>query len=278
MQSANSAKSTRWVRVFKPRSEATLRLFCFAYAGGGPSVFRPWCDEVAPNVEVVAVQLPGRESRWREPARKRMAELADEVTANVLSELDRPFVFFGHSMGAILSFEVVRRLVAGGSPLPERLIVSGRRAPTVPDEDKPTYDLPRDEFIEEIRGLTGTPDEVLQHQELMELMLPVLRADFEACDTYRYDGTGSSLPVPILALGGAEDERIPESAIQPWSLETSESFSSRIFPGGHFFLNDHRAELLSYLNERLAEVSSSRDPSQSLSGVPGSQAPSSSVR
>ena len=254
MPPETTKKPASWVRVFKPRPNAKLRLFCFAYAGGGPSVFRPWSDGLPLDVEVVAVQLPGRESRWREPARKQMAELADELTEHLLAEFDRPFVFFGHSMGAILSFEVTRRLVARKAVLPERLIVSGRRAPTIPDEDEPTYNLPREEFIEEIRGLTGTPDEVLEHQELMELMLPVLRADFEACDTYSFDGGESRLPVPLIALGGVEDERIPPDSIDLWGQQTSGEFSSRMFPGGHFFLNDHRSELLDFLKLHLSKV------------------------
>lgn len=253
-----------WFKVFRPRPRAALRLFCFPYAGGGASVYRLWADELPEQVEVCAVQPPGRESRWRETAYRRMAAMADDAAGAISQRLDLPFAFFGHSMGASLAFEVARRLTRaedGDGSLPLHLFVSGRRSPRITEDDEPIHSLPREQFIESIRSYSGTPEEVLQNAELMELVEPLLRADFEVSETYEYvpEPSGAApLDIPITALGGVGDDDVSEEELDGWRQETSGPFRKRMFDGGHFFLTERRSEVISAVRRELEPVLAAR--------------------
>lgn len=244
--------SSPWVKAFEPRPLACLRLFCFPYAGGGASIFRTWGAGLPTGVEVNALQLPGREARFRDPAFRRLSPLADVVAAELRPYLDRPAVFFGHSMGAALAFEVTRRLVRSGGGAPVHLLVSGRNAPRVPDDEPPIFGLPRAEFIAELRQYAGTPEEVLANDELMDLVEPLLRADFELIETYTYEPDGTRLALPVTAFTGLDDHDVPLAKVEPWAAETVGPFRCHVLPGGHFFLNDHRDALLALVGRELA--------------------------
>lgn len=257
----SATDSNSWVKVFQPRPGAALRLFCFPYAGGGASVYRLWPTELPEWVEVCGVQLPGRESRWREEPFRRMVPLADAASTALVPWLDRPFVFFGHSMGGALAFEVTHRLASGAAGngdgrrrIPLHLFVSGRPAPGVREDEEPIHELPRDEFIEAIRGYSGTPEEVLQNRELMELVEPLLRADFAVSETYRPEPAREPLPVPVTALGGVGDEDVPEEHVDAWRAETRGPFRKQMFDGGHFFLTERRADVLAVVRQELARL------------------------
>jgi medium-chain acyl-[acyl-carrier-protein] hydrolase len=229
----------RWLPYRRPDGAPVLRLFCFSYAGGSASAYRTWPKSLPPSVEVSAVQLPGRERRMSETPIVRMDPLVDEL-ARVLAPLlggDVPFAFFGHSMGGKVAFELTRRLRREGRPLPRLLIVSGSRAPHMPSEDDPIHALPEGEMIEELQRLGGTPQEVLANDELMRLLLPLLRADFELNETYEYIA-GEPLDVPVAAYGGVRDEECPPETIEGWREMTEGPFRRRMFEGGHFFLHD----------------------------------------
>lgn len=178
--------TSSWLTCSSPNHQAILRLLCFPYAGGGANIFRTWQDNLPTTVEVCPVQLPGRERRLLEPPFTDLRFLVEAAARALLLYLDRPFAFFGHSMGATISFELARHLRQEKNVKPVHLFVSGRRAPQLPERHASTYDLPGAEFLEELRRLKGTPKEVLEHPELMELMLPLLRADFELIQTYQY--------------------------------------------------------------------------------------------
>lgn len=240
-----------WAKLLQPRPGARLRLFCFPYAGGGASIYRSWPPELPAAVEVVAVQPPGRESRFREEPFRRIEPMADAATGALAPLLDRPFAFFGHSMGAILAFEVARRLRRRGLPRPRHLFVSGRSAPRVEVTDPPIHDLPREEFLGAVRRFSGTPEEVLQNRELVELIEPLLRADFSVSETYRYRPDAEPLDLPLSALGGAEDPEVPPEHLAPWREETTGPFREHLLPGGHFFLGERRAELLAIVAREL---------------------------
>ena len=167
--------------------------------------------------------------------------------------LNIPFAFFGHSMGALIAFELTRRLRQQYGCEPEWLFVSGRRAPQMAKGDPITYNLPRDELIAELRQINGTPQEVLEHEELMELMLPLLRADFQLTQTYEYV---ADVPVrcPITVYGGLEDYEVGRDVLLPWREQTSFRFGLHMLPGDHFFLRSSQSLLLSLLTRELFEI------------------------
>lgn len=231
-----------------------MRLFCFPYAGGGASIFRTWHDRLPQEVEICPVQLPGREGRLLEPPFSDLSTLIDELAVALSSFLDMPYVFFGHSMGALISFELTRHLrQMKHHPLPAHLFVSGRRAPQILDPDPPTSHLPDAEFVEELRRLKGTPEEVLENEELLHLLMPVIRADFHLCETHTYIH-GYPLECPITAFGGLYDTEVPRQMIAAWKEQTSSAFRLRFFDGGHFFLHKERDALLAALLQDLSMV------------------------
>jgi medium-chain acyl-[acyl-carrier-protein] hydrolase len=207
------------------------------------------------TVEVCPVQLPGREMRLTEAPFKRLPGLVRAVTQALLPYLEKPFAFFGHSMGALVSFELARQLRRQHGLEPVHLFVSGSRSPQMRDKSHPTYDLPDAQFMKELHSLNGTPKEVLEHPKLMALMLPMLRADFEVCQTYRYVDE-PPLSCPLTVFGGLQDETDRES-LETWREQTTASFSLRMLPGDHFFLHTARSQLIRMVAQELSRRTTS---------------------
>ena len=232
MKPSNSP-SERWLAYREVNPRARLRMFCFPYAGGGASAYRGWNTSLPADMEVCPVQLPGRESRLRDPAFDRAKPLIQSVADALEPYFDMPFVFFGHSMGGMISFELSRELRRRGKTLPLHIFVSGRRAPQLPAREEPIHDLPEDQFFEKLRELNGTPEEVLQHAELMKLLLPVLRADFAVNETYEFTEE-PPFDFGISAFGGLGDEEVTKDDLELWKLHTRGRFRVRMLPGDHF--------------------------------------------
>jgi medium-chain acyl-[acyl-carrier-protein] hydrolase len=245
------AKDSSFIVPLKPNPGASLRLFCFPYAGVGASVYRPWPADLGPSFEVLGVQLPGREGRFTEPPFTRLEPLLRALLPAILPFLDRPFAFFGHSLGALVSFELCRHLRRASGPLPVHLFVSGRRAVQWQLHEEPLHTLPDAELIEEVRRYNGSPEEVLAHKELMDLMLPILRADFAIHETYTYVDE-PPLDLPISAFGGIADTDVPEERLDAWRHQTTRAFRCRLFPGDHFYLNGLRREVTQAIAHDLA--------------------------
>lgn len=241
-----------WVLFPKPQTEAKLRLLCLPYAGGGASLFNSWADFFPASVEICAVQLPGHESKRSEPAFTELTSLIALLTKVLQPFLGTRFALFGHSMGALLSFELARRFRRELKLAPSLLIVSGQRAPQLRDPVPPTHLLPDEEFVDRLKQMGGTPEGVLESSELMELFLPLLRSDFQLCETYVYS-PDDPLECPISAFGGVEDVRVSEPELAAWSVQTRGRFDLRMFPGKHFFLNSSRGMFLRALSQRLEE-------------------------
>jgi medium-chain acyl-[acyl-carrier-protein] hydrolase len=245
----------------KPNPQSRMRLFCFPYAGGTAAVFRNWPRYLPSEIEVCAVQYPGRGSRLAEPLRDDVVDVMNAVYSDLQPFLKKPFAFFGHSMGAMVSYEFARRLQREGQSEPLQLFVSGCVAPHERMFKEPTYHLPEPEFIAELRRLQGTPAEVLDNAELMQLMMPMIRADFKASQTYTYV-LGPPLECLLRAFGGLKDEMVPREKVEAWSEHTRGLFRAQMLPGDHFFLNTSQSlvtriiaqELLMYLNRGASRV------------------------
>jgi len=239
-----------WIACRKPSPQARLRLFCFPYAGGGVSIFRAWSDGLPADVEVCPIQLPGRGTRLMEPPFARLSPLIQALAEALFPLLDIPFAFFGHSLGALISFELARQLRRQHAVQPVRLFISADRAPQIPNRDPAIHSLPEREFLVEVCRLNGTPRKVLEDDELRQIMLPLLRADFAVYETYGYS-TEPPLNCPISAFGGLQDHKVNRGDLEAWREQTSISFSLRMFPGDHFFLNTTQASLLGALSQEL---------------------------
>ena len=239
-----------WLIVPRPNPRARLRLFCFPYAGGGAATYLAWPGVLPEEVEVCCLQLPGRGGRIREQPYTRLRPLVEAIAENLRPHLGKPFAFFGHSMGALVCFEVARLLRREGGLQPLHLFVSACRAPQLSDDYPVTYNLPEPQFLAELRRYEGTPQEVLDNWEIMRLAIPVLRADFEITQTYAYED-GPPLDCPLTALGGLQDHTVSREQIEAWGGQTTAHFVPRMFPGGHFFLNTSGHVLLTIVSREL---------------------------
>lgn len=235
-------------RVRRPAPES--RLFCMPHPGSGASAYICWGELLPRRIELAVVQLPGREDRLAEPPFTEWAALVDEVATSLEEHLDRPFALFGHSSGALLAFEVARRLDRTRRVQPTVLIVSGEPAPQLRDPGPPIHDLPDREFLKELRRRGGTPAEVLEDEELMELLVPTLRADLATWETYRF-ADGEPLDCPVVAFVGDEDRDVPAAAVRGWSEQTRGDFRLRTFGGNHFFLNSSQEQVVVAIAEEM---------------------------
>lgn len=259
-----SRQARRWLVSPCARPNAEVRLVCIPYAGGGVSAYWPWAGALSDWIEVIAVRLPGREVRLREPPFRDMRPLIRELTAVLEVQLDRPFAVFGHSMGALIAFELTRELRRRALPLPAVLFVSGRNAPQVIERDDPIHLLPDEDLIRRLRALNGTSEELLQHEEIMRYLLPLIRADLAVNDTYQYVEE-SPFDLPIAVLGGDRDPEIDAAGLEAWRAHTRGPFQIRILHGDHFYIHHAVESLAGTITEQLS-LQRSTEPSPSFQG------------
>lgn len=251
---ATKKMKNAWLAFVKPKPQAALRLFCFPYSGGGASMFRTWSEGLPVTIEACPVQLPGRETRLRESPFTQMSSLVEAAAQALLPYLDKPFVFFGHSVGALICFDLARYLRQRHGLLPVHLFVSGRGAPQIPDPDPPAHALAEPEFIEHIRRYDGTSEEVLKNPELLKVFLPILRADFAINETYVYVNE-APLACPISAFGGLQEcKEHYRTHLKDWRMQTTSRFSVQMFQGGHFFIHSARSLLLEAISKALGPL------------------------
>jgi medium-chain acyl-[acyl-carrier-protein] hydrolase len=246
-----SDPTSRWFVRLRARPEARLRLVCFTSAGAGASSYARWPEHLPPDIEPWAVQLPGRETRRLEQPISNLDEIVGRVVERIQPLLDVPFAFFGHSMGALAAFEVVRRL-ARTDKKAAMLFVSGRVAPHLRGEPEDLDELSDDEFIAVMdRRYGGIPSLLREDLEFRELYLPPLRADAVAVSRYAYV-EGPPLDCPIFALGGVDDRSVPRDALDAWERHTRGDFRVQVFPGDHFYLQTARSALVTLISTGLA--------------------------
>jgi medium-chain acyl-[acyl-carrier-protein] hydrolase len=251
---AGSVQSiSKWFVVPRRRPDPRARLFCIPYAGAGATVFVPWAVNagLAADIELCCIQLPGREQRFTEPAVHRIAPLVAAIADAMLPKIDLPYAIFGHSLGGYVAFELVRRLRWIGAPLPALVMPSGVGAPDLPQPFPPVYDLPRAELFAFLVRHTGTPAHVFEDEDLLELTLPVLRADLEVTDTYVYEPE-PPLPCAITAFAGNDDGMVSDHDLAGWQRHTSGQFRQHRVSGNHMYPASPDAGFFGLLNRELA--------------------------
>lgn len=252
MRAAPIAKISPWLSPLVRTTESPVAIFCFPYAGSGASVYRSWNQFFSNEADLYAVQAPGRETRFSEPFVKTIPELAAAVADVIQSVTDKPIILFGHSLGSACAFETAKVLEHRGRA-PELLIVSGRQCPGTPSKRAPISHLPDKQFLEQVRQYKGTPIEVLENKELMEVLLPLIRSDFALAERYR-PNADDLLSCPILALGSVDDEWLDVEKLEQWATLTQGSFETHWFAGDHFYLNNRTEELVSFIKGKMLSL------------------------
>ncbi len=244
--------SNRWVVCPKEQPDARVRLFCFPYAGGGASVFFNWIENISNEIELCMVKLPGRENRFNEKPYRRISDLINDLTPAILPVLNMPFMFFGHSLGAHISFYMSRYLRKYNLPLPTHIFISGARAPHLPEKpDALHYTMEEKEFIDKLIKFGGMVDEVLHNRDLLDMVLPVLRADIEMLNTMKYT-EDEPLDCSITSLWGMSDKRVSREDAEAWNAHTSKDFNLKMIQGKHLFINTNLDEVINIINQEVA--------------------------
>lgn len=247
-------QSNKWFVTPQINLEADTRIFFFPYAGGGPAIFSRWVSDIPSKIEAQIVYYPGRGSRHNEPPMRSITLLVNELTQAIQPLLDKPFVFFGHSLGGTVAFELARSLRHSRLPQPNILFISGCGAPQILDRQPPLHKLPDDDFVSSLKKLNGIPQDVLQNQEMLDIFLPMLRTDFELIETYKY-AHDKPLNSPIIALGGHNDPRVRREQLEAWATQTNAHFAAKYFEGNHFFVNAARQVVIETI---IGEIASQR--------------------
>jgi surfactin synthase thioesterase subunit len=242
----------QWIMRSEFPKEGAVRLFCLPYVGGGASIFRGWSARMVAGIEVFPIQLPGRENRLAELAFDDLAALVKALGGAIRPYLTTPFALFGHSMGALIAYELARELTAHRGPAPVHLFVSACRAPHLPGREQRRHSLSDAQLISELRRLGGTPDEVLRHPELLQVLLPVLRADFTMIDTYVHDAE-PQLDCPVTVFGALQDPSVSREELALWRSVTRAQFDLQVFPGDHFYVRNSPPYLLNAISAKLLD-------------------------
>lgn len=239
---ASPGTRSPYLTVYRPSPDASVRLVCLPHAGGAASFYVPVAQALAPRVEVVSVQYPGRHERYADPLVPDLGTLADRIAESLLNCTDRPYALFGHSMGSLVGFEVARRMEAAGRG-PLELFASGSRAPSVERRGRTWHDIPDDVFVARVQSMGGAGSQLLDDPDIRQMLLPALRNDYRAVERYAYRPQ-PPLACPVTAFTGADDPRVTVADVRTWAHHTTGPFDVEVHPGGHFFLADRWTEIL----------------------------------
>jgi medium-chain acyl-[acyl-carrier-protein] hydrolase len=244
-------KTTPWIFGGRINPKASCRLFCLPHSGSGASQFSSWQKFLPPALDICPVQLPGRENRYRETPFTQILPIARNLAEALEPYLGRPYILYGYSWGALIAFELARELRRQKAPLPISLYTLAQPAPHLPQTRNPLHQLPDDKFVAELtRRYNGMSPVILNDRELMQLILPTLRADVTALETYVYQDEGP-LDCPIRAFGGRLDETATENQLRAWQRHTNSSFELEIFPGDHFFIRDNQPAVFKSISNQV---------------------------
>ncbi|MGA5130202.1 thioesterase II family protein [Streptomyces olivoreticuli] len=247
-------ENSAWVRRFHPAPEGSVRLVCLPHAGGSAPFYFPMSQALSPAVDVLCLQYPGRQERRLDPGIENIPDYADAIAAELKPWLDVPTAFFGHSMGAVLAYEVALRLERETGTGPVAVFASGRRAPSR-YRDENVHRRDDDGIVKEMQLLSGTDARVLGNEEILRMVLPAIRSDYTAIETYRSE-PGASLRAPITVFTGDDDPRTSLEEAEAWRAHTASDFDIHVFPGGHFFLANHSQKIIEIVSAKLSAASS----------------------
>jgi medium-chain acyl-[acyl-carrier-protein] hydrolase len=238
------AEATPWIYGPRITENARCRLFCLPHSGSGAAQFGPWKSFLPPFLDICPIQLPGRENRFREAPLTQIHRIAEILAVELKPYLDRPYILYGYSLGALIAFELARQLRRQNASPALALYALARPAPNLVQTRYPIHQLTDKEFLLELtHRFNGMSPAILKEKELMELLLPTLRADFTALETYVYQAE-APLDCPIRAFGGSDDPTTTEEELRAWELHTTGTFESAIFPGDHFFIRNNQQPIL----------------------------------
>ena len=227
-----------------------VNLFCFPFAGGSKYSYNNYVKLANKNIKVIPMDYPGRGLRFKEPLLTVLKPIIDDCFETIKDKLQEPYAFYGHSMGTMVSYLLIKRIIKEGLPQPLHLFVSGRGGPSVIYAEQARHLLPRDKFRSQLREMGGSPDEVLNDEDLMSFFEPILRADFEALENYIHDGTNDPFDIPITVMFGTQ-ERVTFEQATTWQKETKHKIDLRQFEGKHFFIFDHSQKIMEIVAQKL---------------------------
>lgn len=243
-----------WIKYGNKNPDAKIRLFCLPYAGASASIYNKWQNEFGKLIEVQPIQLPGRENRYEEKYDTNVKDLVQNISVGIEQFLDKPFAIFGHSMGAILAYELSCEIYKRYAKKLTALFVSACRCPEQMSDYKPIiHNLPDDEFFKAVQGYNGIHPEFLQSKEFIQYFIPILRNDFKTVETYTYEKK-SQLECPIIAYCGINDSNILTDQVIKWQDYTSDKFSYKIFEGDHFFINKFTKDICQDIEKNLMNI------------------------
>jgi surfactin synthase thioesterase subunit len=233
-------------------SSQKITLLCLPFAGGSFYAYRDFQKYTDDFVRVLPIDLPGHGRRMGEPLMRDIWQIIEDVFQQIRNHINEPYAIYGHSMGTLMGYLVTQKIAKQGLPAPLHLFFSGRYAPSVLSKERDFHLLPRDEFIRRVMEYGGMPAEVMREQELMDLFVPIMQADFEAVSTYRYEAS-APFQTPITVMSGLSDETTTYEEASKWQEVTTGDVTVKQFPGGHFFIFDHLPEIGKIVSQRLLE-------------------------
>lgn len=241
-------ETNKWFLKFKSNPGSKIRLFCFHHSGGGASTYYRWLDHLSTEIELIAIQLPGRENRFSEPLATNIEDIIVNLSEGFSLYKDKPYIIFGHSLGALIGFEFVKAIIHLYSMLPSQIIVSAARAPHLTYRRKSLSQLDNESLTQELKGYNGIDMNILNNNDLLSIFLPIIRKDFSLLEGYQYVRS-EPFSCNMLALAGSHDKTVQTEEIRAWSEHTTGKFEYLSFAGEHFFLKDYRKGVLEVINK-----------------------------